>query len=66
MTAVIESLAKQHVGSAVVFILGKRWKEVFNQREFAKCYAAVTNAVIGANGDVQACCDRRDIVFGNL
>jgi len=47
-------------------ILGQRHRDVFYQREFEKCYAALTLAVIGANGDVSACCDRRDIVFGNV
>jgi radical SAM protein with 4Fe4S-binding SPASM domain len=44
----------------------KRHQEVFFQREFEKCYAAMSTAVIGANGDVQACCDRRDLVYGNI
>jgi MoaA/NifB/PqqE/SkfB family radical SAM enzyme len=48
------------------FPLGKRWKDVFHQREFKKCYSSLTNAVIGANGDVVACCDRRDLRFGNV
>jgi radical SAM protein with 4Fe4S-binding SPASM domain len=48
------------------FPIGKRWNDVFHQREFSKCYSAVTAAVIGANGDVAACCDRRDLVAGNV
>lgn len=47
-------------------ILGQRHRDVFYQRDFEKCYAALTLAVISANGDVAACCDRRDIVFGNV
>jgi radical SAM protein with 4Fe4S-binding SPASM domain len=47
-------------------ILGQRDKDVFFQRDFDRCYAAITLAVISANGDVTACCDRRDIVFGNV
>jgi radical SAM protein with 4Fe4S-binding SPASM domain len=49
-----------------VRILGKRGNDVFTQREFDKCYAAYTLAVIGANGDVSACCDQRTIVFGSV
>jgi radical SAM protein with 4Fe4S-binding SPASM domain len=66
LAQVIASVSEQNPGCAHVMILGKRWKDVFHQREFDKCYAAVTTTVIGANGDVQACCDRRDLVFGNL
>ena len=47
-------------------VLGQRWQDVFLQREFDKCYSALTLAVISANGDVAACCDRRDVVFGNI
>lgn len=47
-------------------ILGQRQKDVFFQREFDKCYAALTLATISANGDVSACCDQRGIVFGNV
>lgn len=49
-----------------IWPLAKRWKDVFYQREFENCYAAYTLAVVGANGDCHACCDRRDIVFGNV
>lgn len=49
-----------------IWALGKRGKDIFHQREFEKCYAAMTLAVIGANGDVQACCDQRGYIFGNL
>jgi MoaA/NifB/PqqE/SkfB family radical SAM enzyme len=49
-----------------VHLLGQRGSDVFHQREFEKCYVSLTLAVIGATGDVQACCDRRDIVFGNI
>ena len=61
----IERLAGEYP-SVNVYPLGKRLRDVFTQREFSKCYAAYTLAVVGANGDVQACCDRRDIVFGNV
>jgi radical SAM protein with 4Fe4S-binding SPASM domain len=47
-------------------VLGQRHRDVFYQREFEQCYAALSLAVISANGDVAACCDRRDIVFGNV
>ena len=43
-----------------------RSNDVLYQRKFKQCYAALTVAVIGANGDVSACCDERQIVFGNL
>lgn len=49
-----------------VFPLGKRGGDVFLQRDFNSCYSALTAAVISANGDVAACCDRRDIRFGNV
>ena len=49
-----------------VFIVGKRLEDVFTQREFSSCYAALTTAVIGANGDCQACCDERGKVYGNV
>lgn len=52
--------------SVKVFPLSKRSRDVFQQREFESCYSAFTNAVISANGEVCACCDRRDIVFGNV
>jgi radical SAM protein with 4Fe4S-binding SPASM domain len=52
--------------SVDVWPIGKRWKDVFQQREFQTCYSAFTNAVISADGSVCACCDRRDIVFGNV
>ena len=39
---------------------------MFNQREFSTCYASLTTAVIGANGDCQACCDERGKVYGNV
>jgi radical SAM protein with 4Fe4S-binding SPASM domain len=61
----LEAIAVKHP-KVQCFPLGKRWKDVIYQREFETCYSAFTNAVIGANGDVQACCDRRDIVFGNV
>lgn len=61
----IEDIAREYP-SVECFPLGKRWKDVFLQREFKKCYAAFTTAVIGANGDVQVCCDRRDISYGNV
>jgi radical SAM protein with 4Fe4S-binding SPASM domain len=49
-----------------IFLGDKRLTDVFQQRDFESCYSALTMAVIGANGDVQACCDRRDIIFGNV
>jgi MoaA/NifB/PqqE/SkfB family radical SAM enzyme len=49
-----------------VNIAGHRSSDVFTQREFDKCYASLTLAVISANGEVAACCDRRDVVFGNV
>jgi MoaA/NifB/PqqE/SkfB family radical SAM enzyme len=49
-----------------IFPIGKRGEDVFTQREFDKCYAALTLAVVGATGDLQACCDERGIVFGNV
>jgi radical SAM protein with 4Fe4S-binding SPASM domain len=49
-----------------VEIHGYRDKDVFFQREFDRCYAALSLAVISANGDVSACCDRRDLTFGNV
>lgn len=52
--------------NVVVHLTGKRYRDVFDQRQFETCYSALTNAVISANGDVCACCDRRDIVFGNV
>ena len=58
--------AAEHYPKVHTFPLGKRWKDVFTQREFKTCYAALTVAVIGANGDVQACCDERGRVFGNV
>lgn len=61
----IELLATPVKGVRVE-ILGQRGSDVFHQREFSRCYSALTLAVIGANGDVSACCDRRDIVFGNV
>jgi wyosine [tRNA(Phe)-imidazoG37] synthetase (radical SAM superfamily) len=49
-----------------VFPVPKRGSDVFLQRDFSRCYAALTRCIVGATGDVQACCDRRDIVFGNV
>lgn len=49
-----------------LFPISKRGTDVFLQREFAECYASLLFAVIGADGNVQACCDRRDIRFGNI
>lgn len=49
-----------------IWALGRRLNDVFTQREFEKCYMALTMATIGANGDVSACCDRRDLIFGNV
>lgn len=49
-----------------VYPLGKRGRDVFEQREFKSCYAALTTSVIGANGDVVACCDERGKIFGNV
>lgn len=49
-----------------VEIHGHRTGDVFHQREFEKCYAALTLAVISADGSVAACCDRRDLIFGNV
>lgn len=51
--------------NVVVHLTGKRYRDVFDQREFDACYSAFTNAVISADGSVCACCDRRDLVFGN-
>jgi radical SAM protein with 4Fe4S-binding SPASM domain len=47
-------------------ILGQRHRDVFYQREFERCYAALSLAVISANGDVAACCDERGKIFGNV
>lgn len=44
----------------------KRGSDVFEQREFDTCYSAFTMAVISADGSVCACCDRRDLRFGNV
>jgi len=49
-----------------IYPLGKRGRDVFEQREFKSCYAALATSVIGANGDVVACCDERGKVFGNV
>jgi cyclic pyranopterin phosphate synthase len=49
-----------------ILAMGWRNTDVLNQREFDKCYSSMIVPIIGANGDVQACCDRRDIVFGNV
>lgn len=49
-----------------VYVLGKRGREVFEKRDFDKCYSALTIAVISANGDLVACCDERGQVFGNV
>jgi MoaA/NifB/PqqE/SkfB family radical SAM enzyme len=49
-----------------VNIAGHRNSDVFMQRDFDKCYAALTLAVISANGEVCACCDERGKVFGNV
>ena len=57
---------ESHCPSVEVVTQSWRNTDVLHQREFDKCYSALTVAVIGANGDVQACCDRRDIVFGNV
>ena len=55
---VIENLASDYP-KVQCFPLGKRWKDIFTQRDFQKCYAAMVTSVIGANGDVVACCDER-------
>ena len=52
--------------NVLVFPLSKRGHDVFHQREFESCYAALTTTVIAANGDVNPCCDRRDIALGNV
>lgn len=49
-----------------VFVLSWRGNDVATQRDFSTCYAAYTLCVVGANGDVQACCDERGKVFGNV
>lgn len=61
----IEELAPS-ISGVKIWPLGKRHRDIFMQREFQSCYSALTMAVIGASGDVQACCDRRDIIFGNV
>jgi radical SAM protein with 4Fe4S-binding SPASM domain len=48
------------------FPMSKRWKDVFHQREFDRCYSSETIAVIAANGEVNPCCDRRDLSFGSV
>lgn len=53
-------------GEPKVIVSGSRDSDAFGQREFSQCYAALTVAVISATGEVAACCDRRDIVFGNV
>lgn len=65
VASTIERIAKDFI-AVDVFPLAKRGSDVFLQREFESCYSALTNAVIGANGDIQACCDQRGIVFGNI
>lgn len=54
------------VSTVRIETLGQRRHDVFYQREFSKCFASLTLSVISANGDVSACCDRRDITFGNV
>jgi len=49
-----------------IFVTGQRWRDVFTQREFTACFASLTLAVISATGEVCACCDQRDLVFGNI
>jgi MoaA/NifB/PqqE/SkfB family radical SAM enzyme len=61
----IENIA-QAFPEVAVFPVAKRWREIFTQREFSRCYSALTAAVIGATGEVSACCDRRDLVMGNV
>jgi MoaA/NifB/PqqE/SkfB family radical SAM enzyme len=65
LAEVIENLALQYP-SVQVFPLAKRHKDVFLQRDFESCYAALTLAVIGADGNVVACCDERRKIFGNV
>lgn len=62
----LEEKAARYCPSVEVMVFGWRNSDVLTQREFSKCYSSMIVPVIGANGDVQACCDRRDIVFGNL
>lgn len=64
MTA-LEGLA-QAVAAPKIFPIAKRGTDVFLQRDFEQCYAALLFAVIGANGEVHACCDRRDLSFGSV
>jgi len=44
----------------------KRHRDVFFQREYRECYASQSIAVISANGEACACCDRRDLVYGSV
>jgi radical SAM protein with 4Fe4S-binding SPASM domain len=60
----IKSISPRY--NVIPYLTGKRYRDVFEQREFDSCYSAFTNAVISADGSVCACCDRRDIVFGNV
>lgn len=61
----IKAIAEKYP-AVKVYVVGKRHRDVFSQRDFKKCYASLITAVIGASGDLQACCDERGKVYGNV
>ena len=49
-----------------VYAGGKRDNSVFELRDFDRCWMGYLTTVVGANGDFRVCCDRPDLVYGNV
>ncbi len=66
LAKVAESKQKFESEKFKIFGITRKMNGVWFEREWSNCYSPFFLPVLGANGNIYACCDRRDICLGSF